>query len=73
MFLVGEDLASKGAGAPVGAIRRDALGAELAADFRRCAEALPRVRERVGVEDVGKLVEVLAERDFGPEGKRRRS
>lgn len=64
VFLVGENLAD---GKPTGGrgLVADPFRARLAADFARAAEALPRVRPPATTGDVGKLIEVLAERDFG--------
>lgn len=41
------------------------LNATLVADFHRLTQALPRVRSDLSGADVPKLVEVLAERNFG--------
>lgn len=63
VFLVCENLASSPgsrSGRPA-----HASNAALAATFRRYAEVLLRVRPEVKEEDVPKLIEVLAERDFG--------
>lgn len=65
VFLVCENLASAVA-PPRGASRRlEGLDTRLAARFRRCAAVLARFRPGGTEDDVGKVVEVLAERDFG--------
>lgn len=68
VFLVGEDRAGSedSAGAlPPAPGRTSADAARLAADLRRGASVLAEARLARTEEDLGKLVEVLAERDFG--------
>lgn len=68
MFLVGENLAAGStATSPSG------LNLQLAADFRAHAVLLEQVRPDAGPGDVAKLVEWLAERDFGTTSRRFRS
>lgn len=71
VFLVGENLGPEVAGSgPVVAntntnTNTDSDAGRLAAALRRSGEVLPTVRPGVGPGDVGKLIEVLADRDFG--------
>lgn len=65
VFLVGENLVPDGTGSGDGGAAADPERARLVATFRRYAEALPTVRSEVVPGDVGKLIEVLADRDFG--------
>ena len=66
VFLVGEDRARAHAGGPPpGPGSASADAARLAADLRRGASVLAAAGLARTEDDVGKLVEVLAERDFG--------
>ena len=65
VFLVGENLAARSPERSPGRSSRESNGAELAAAFRHGAAVLPGMRPAVTPDDVGKLIEVLADRDFG--------
>lgn len=69
VFLVCEDLAP---GTTVRHSQRKPLNPALADAFRKYAEILPRIRPHATEDDVPKLVEVLAERDFGTLSKSKR-
>ena len=65
VFLVGENLAPE-QGRPVAPTAgRNPAHRALAASFRQGAAILARQRPSLSPNDVGKLVEVIAERDFG--------
>lgn len=68
MFLVGENLAADAVPTPPAG-----LNLQLAADFRAHAGLLAQVRPNAVPGDVAKLVEWLAERDFGTTSSRFRS
>ena len=64
VFLLGVDQAPAGGRTP-DARAVPAESRRLAADLRRGASVLAEARLATSADDVGKLVEVLAERDFG--------
>lgn len=68
MFLVAENLASNAVATPPGG-----LSHQLAADFQAHAAVLERVHPDADAGQVAKLVEWLAERDFGTTSRRFRS
>lgn len=65
VFLAGENPAGDARRSAVAVPHTDGLCVRLAADLRRGAAVLAREHRATTVDDVGKLVEVLAERDFG--------
>lgn len=73
VLLFGENLARDDAALSRTRATPDPTRAQLAATFQRWAEVLPRVRPEVTEDDVAKLIEILADRDFGrssDEGRR---
>lgn len=65
VFLVGENLASAVAPPQGGSRKTERSNAWVRTQFRRCAAVLAEARPGGTEDDVGKVVEVLAERDFG--------
>lgn len=65
VFLVGENLAPEQGRAMAPPAARNPAHRELAASLRQGAAMLARQRPNLSPDDVGKLVEVMAERDFG--------
>lgn len=63
MFLVGENLAPTPT--LTASPARDPLAERLAAEIRRSAPVLAEARLATAESDLGQLLEVLAERDFG--------
>ncbi len=65
MFLVCEDLAPNESSGEAAPFTLTSLNEDLASAFRRDAEAWPRIQPGAPAADACKIVEVLADRDFG--------
>lgn len=68
-FLICENWDSAGNGAK--APDADGSRAALAATFRRYADTLMKIQGKVDEDDIAKLVEAMADRDFGASAVRR--